>query len=210
VAAVFDLDSFVTDCRSALGEPTPALAVKELVERAISRPSDLDDALPAAHGGFLTLHRSADLTVLQFVWPPHVVLFPHDHRMWAANGIYGGGEDNTFYRRAGTSIGVSGGRRLDAGEVAVLGADAVHAVSNPYGSYTAAIHVYGGDYFATPRSQWDPVSLEEQPFNVEDVRRTLDEADRRAHDAEPGHGSGSGAAARPPAGADPEGGARHG
>jgi predicted metal-dependent enzyme (double-stranded beta helix superfamily) len=78
---VFDLDAFVTDCRSALGEATPAVAVKELVERAISRPSDLDDALtPPTRGGFRTLHRSAELTVLQFVWPPHVVLFPHDHR----------------------------------------------------------------------------------------------------------------------------------
>jgi predicted metal-dependent enzyme (double-stranded beta helix superfamily) len=209
---VFDLDAFVTDCRSALGEATPAVAVKELVERAISRPSDLDDALtPPTHGGFRTLHRSAELTVLQFVWPPHVVLFPHDHRMWAANGIYGGGEDNTFYRRTGTGIGVSGGRRLDAGDVALLGADAIHAVSNPYGDYTAAIHVYGGDYFATPRSQWDVVSFEEQPFNVEDVRRTLDEADARARDAEPGHRFGRDAAApRPPAGADPEAGALHG
>jgi predicted metal-dependent enzyme (double-stranded beta helix superfamily) len=210
--AVFDLDGFVTDCRSALREATAPVAVKELVERAISRPSDLEDALtPPTQGGFCTLHRSAELTVLQFVWPPRVVLFPHDHRMWAANGIYGGGEDNTFYRRTGSGICVSGGRRLDAGDVALLGADAIHAVTNPYGSYTAAIHVYGGDYFATPRSQWDAVSLEEQPFNVEDVRRTLDEADARAHDAARGHGSGGDAAApRPPAGADPEAGARHG
>ena len=209
---MFDVDTFVTDCRSALRETTPAIAVKELLERTISRPGDIDDALtPPARGGFRTLHRSAELTVLQFIWPPHVVLFPHDHRMWAANGIYAGGEDNTFYRRAEVGIRVSGGRRLDGGDVALLGEDAIHAVSNPYRGYTAAIHVYGGDYFATARSQWDPASLEEQPFNVEDVRRTLDEADARARDAERSRASRSGAARpRSRTGADDEAGARDG
>jgi predicted metal-dependent enzyme (double-stranded beta helix superfamily) len=206
--AVFDIDAFVSECRAALREATPAVAVKELVERVIAQPGDLDAALaPPARGGLRTLHRSQDLTVLQLVWPPHVVLFPHDHRMWAANGIYGGGEDNTFYRRADTGIRISGGRRLAAGDVALLGADAIHAVTNPHDSYTAAIHVYGGDYFATPRSQWDPDSLQEQPFNVEDVRRTLDEADARARTET----SGRGAAVNPPSApsrADEEAGAR--
>jgi predicted metal-dependent enzyme (double-stranded beta helix superfamily) len=120
------------------------------------------------------------MTVLQFVWPPGVKLFPHDHRMWAANGIYGGGEDNTFYRRTDQGLQAVGGKQLSAGDVALLGDDAIHAVANPHGAYTAAIHVYGGDYFATPRSQWDPTTLSEQPFDVEAVRRVLEEADRQA------------------------------
>jgi len=177
---MFDIDGFVTECSVALGESQPALAVEELVERAVAQPEQIDAALgTASRGGFRCLHRSDAMTVLQFVWPPGVQLFPHDHRMWAANGIYGGGEDNAFYRRTADGLQTSGGKQLKAGEVALLGADVIHAVANPNRGYTAAIHVYGGDYFATPRSQWDPTTLQEQPFDVEAVRRVLDEADRR-------------------------------
>jgi len=176
---VFDVDSFVSECRAALSDPRPQLAIQELVERAVSAPGAIDDAIGApTKGGFQTLHHSPELTILQFVWPPGVVLFPHDHRMWAAIGIYGGGEDNTFYRRGPERIEVSGGKRLEAGEVARLGPETIHSVSNPHPRYTAAIHVYGGDYFGTPRSQWDPEGHEE-PFDVEAVRRTLADADAR-------------------------------
>jgi predicted metal-dependent enzyme (double-stranded beta helix superfamily) len=181
---VFDVESFVSECRGALGEAQPQLAVQELVERAVATPGPIDDAIGApTKGGFRTLHHSPELTILQFVWPPSVVLFPHDHRMWAAIGIYGGGEDNTFYRRGTDRIEVSGGKRLDAGDVALLGTETIHAVRNPHRGYTAAIHVYGGDYFGTPRSQWDSAGHEE-PFDVDAVRRTLAEADARAAQAE--------------------------
>ena len=128
-------------------------------------------------GGIVPLHRSDDLTVLQIVWPPRVRLFPHDHQMWAAIGIYGGREDNTFYRRGPSGIVRSGGKSLEARDVAVLGRDVIHSVDNPGGTYTAAIHVYGGDFFATPRSEWDPDTLAEKPFDVEHTKRVLAEAD---------------------------------
>jgi predicted metal-dependent enzyme (double-stranded beta helix superfamily) len=178
---VFDVDAFVSDCRAALREAQPALAVKETLQRALSSPTRIDEALGApARGGVVTLHRSDDLTVLQIVWPPRVSLFPHDHQMWAANGIYGGREDNTFYRRGPDGIVVSGGKSLDAGDVVVLGRDAIHSVVNPAPTYTAAIHVYGGDFFATPRSEWDSETLAEEPFDIEHLKRVLAEADAAA------------------------------
>lgn len=181
---MFDLEAFVTDCRGALVEDRAAVAVKEVLERALARPTDIDDALGMPNrAGLFTLYRSPGLTVLHVIWPPGVSLYPHEHRMWAVNGIYGGREDNSFYRRAANRIVPSGGKSLDAGETVVLGRDAIHSVVNPCASYTAAIHVYGGDYFATPRSQWDPDTLVEQPFDVDHLKRVLDEADRAA-----GHG----------------------
>lgn len=175
---MFELDELVADCEAAGSEALPAVAVKEVVGRAVSQPAELERSLGvASRGGFRCLHRTASLTVLQFVWPPGVRLFPHDHRMWAVIGIYGGGEDNTFFRRADDGIAVSGGKRLEAGEVTILGDAVIHAVANPYRSHTAAIHVYGGDYFATPRSQWDPVTLREEPFDAEAVRRALDDSE---------------------------------
>ncbi|MCU1352147.1 MAG: hypothetical protein JWM05_1356 [Acidimicrobiales bacterium] len=193
---MFDVDEFVAQCRAALAETQPALAVKELVDRAVSDPGAIDAAIgPATAGGLRCLHQSADLTVMQLVWPPRVSLFPHDHRMWAANGIYRGAEDNVFFRRDGATIDRVGAKRLDAGDVGLLGADVIHMVTNPHGTYTAAIHVYGGDFFGVPRSQWDADTLVEEPFAVDSVRRVLDAADRRARssettgDGDRGHGA---------------------
>jgi predicted metal-dependent enzyme (double-stranded beta helix superfamily) len=178
---MFDVDEFITDCRAALVEKQAPTAVKEVVERALSRPEQIDAALgEPERAGISTLHRSDDLTVLWVVWPPHAALYPHDHRMWAANGIYGGREDNVFYRRGPDGIARSGAKAIDRGEVALLGSEVIHSVANPHSSYTAAVHVYGGDFFATPRSQWDPDSLVEQPFDVEQVRRLLVAADEAA------------------------------
>lgn len=178
---MFDVEQFVADCRAALVEQHPAVAVKEILERALSDPAAIDKVLGSPdRGGIVPLHRSDELTVLQIVWPPRVRLFPHDHQMWAAIGIYGGREDNTFYRRGPGGIVRSGGKALEAGDVAVLGRDVIHSVDNPGGTYTAAIHVYGGDFFATPRSEWDPDTLVEKPFDVEHTKRVLAEADAAA------------------------------
>ena len=102
---MFDVDEFVAACSAAMAETQPRLAVKEVVERAVSRPSEMDAVLGGpAKVGLHALFVSPEFTVLHVVWPPSVSLYPHDHRMWAANGIYGGREDNVFYRRTDTGI----------------------------------------------------------------------------------------------------------
>jgi hypothetical protein len=59
-------------------------------------------------------------------------------------------------------------------------------VRNPaQSSYTGAIHVYGGDFVATPRSQWDPATLSEEPYDLEAVHREFDRAEQ-AFNAEGG------------------------
>ncbi|MCU1452817.1 MAG: hypothetical protein JWN46_963 [Acidimicrobiales bacterium] len=181
---MFAVDEFVAECRSALAESHPSLAVKELVERAVSDPGAIDAALGRPQAGDLRcLYQSLDLTVVQLVWPPHVQLFPHDHRMWAASGIYRGAEDNVFFRRQGPTIERLSSKQLGPGDVVLLGAEVVHSVRNPRDSYTAAIHVYGGDFFGAPRSQWDAPALIERPFEMQSVRKVLDAADRAARAA---------------------------
>jgi hypothetical protein len=41
---------------------------------------------------------------------------------------------------------------------------------------TGAIHVYGGDFFGTERSEWDPETLLEQRYDVEKNMRLFEEA----------------------------------
>lgn len=178
---MFDIDRFVVDCREALVEDEPRRAVREVLQRAVAEPGQVADALTPTEGGFTLLHHAPDLTVLHVVWAPGMRIFPHDHRMWAAIGIYAGQEDNEFFRRAGPgrrTLTGSGGKQLALGEVVLLGDDTIHAVSNPLSQLTGAIHVYGGDFVNEPRSQWGPGSPEERPYDIDEARLQFAEANR--------------------------------
>jgi predicted metal-dependent enzyme (double-stranded beta helix superfamily) len=167
---VFDIDSFVADCRSALAEPQPMLAVKEILERAVSAPDAMAGSLRADPGVTL-LHRSDDLTVVSVLVPPGVPpTLPHDHRMWALVGIYGGQEDNTFFRRSDGGLVESGGRSIKPSDTLAMGDDTIHAICNPLShSALAAIHVYGGDLVAAERSMWTRPGYDEQPYDDKKV-----------------------------------------
>ena len=67
------------------------------------------------------------------------------------------------------------------GDVATLGHGIIHSVANPLGKYSAAIHVYGGDFFEPdePRSEWDHETLKERPWDVQTTRRSFAEAEER-------------------------------
>lgn len=176
---MFDIDELLNDLRSARGEDEPRLAVKEVLLRALDRPEAVAEALAPTEGGISLLHHSEDLTVLHVVWAPKMSIYPHDHRMWAAIGVYAGEEDNTFYRRSAPTartLTTSGGKQLRTGEVAVLGDDAIHGVVNPTDRLTGAIHVYGGDFLNEPRSQWGPGPLEERPYDFGDALAQVAEA----------------------------------
>jgi predicted metal-dependent enzyme (double-stranded beta helix superfamily) len=175
---VFDTDSFLSECEAAMKESQPRLAVKEVLGRAMSDPAAVAGALPPTRAGISRLHVSPTLTVLSVIWAPHMHFGPHDHRMWAAIGIYSGGEDNTFFRRAEETLVESGGTSLRPGAVALLGDDAVHAVRNPTSEFTGSIHIYGGDFFATARSEWRGQPYREQPYDVEYVLNYFEEANR--------------------------------
>jgi predicted metal-dependent enzyme (double-stranded beta helix superfamily) len=175
-----DKESFIEACRTAMREHDPKAVIQELVARAVSEPGLVVSALgEPRRAGVNTLYRSADLTILNLCWGPHLEFKPHDHRMWAVIGIYTGREQNFFYRRSGNSITRHGMRELNAGDTSLLGADAIHAVTNPLDQVTAAIHVYGGDFFGTPRSEWDPNTFVEQPYDTAATLRIFEESNTR-------------------------------
>ena len=66
---------------------------------------------------------------------------------------------------------------LCARDAAPLGHDIIHSVTNPIPRLTGAIHVYGGDFFdPTHRSEWNPETLQEGPFDPERAVRRFEEA----------------------------------
>ena len=174
------VEDIVDRCRTARAEQVPALAVRDVLEELVSDPGGLEGALgPVREGGIFTLHRSDDLTILHVVWTPGIALNPHDHRMWAVIGLYGGQEDNAFYRRTPGGLERAGGRELPAREVLVLGDDAIHSVANPRREFAMALHVYGGDFFAAERSEWDSDTYEERPRDLGRTMRLFEEANAR-------------------------------
>lgn len=73
----------------------------------------------------------------------------------------------------------AGARSLSMRDVQPLGHDIIHSVTNPTSKFTAAIHVYGGDFFGAHRSEWDLETLHEQPSDGERARALFEEANRR-------------------------------
>lgn len=185
---MFDLDQLIADCEEARADAQPRLAIREVLARALSRPAEVAEALAPTEGGLTLLHHTGELTVLHVVWAPGMTLYPHDHRLWAAIGIYAGQEDNAFYRRSGPgerTLTESGGKRVVTGDVLVLGDDAIHSVTNPLDRLTGAIHVYGGDFVNEPRSQWGPGPRLERPYDMDEARRQFAEANEAARADQP-------------------------
>ncbi len=52
----------------------------------------------------------------------------------------------------------------------------IHSVTNPTSRLTGAIHIYGGDFFATERSEWEPETLEERPYDLEKNMKLFEES----------------------------------
>jgi predicted metal-dependent enzyme (double-stranded beta helix superfamily) len=174
------VEDIVAKCRVALTEHTPVLAVRDVLAELVTESRGLEHALgPVSRGGITTLHNDADLTVLHVTWTPGMALYPHEHRMWAVIGMYGGQEDNAFFRRAPGGLQRTGGRELPAGDVLVLGEDAIHSVANTRKEFAVALHVYGGDFFTVERSEWDFETYEERPRDFERTQRIFDEANAR-------------------------------
>ena len=176
----FSVDSFLGDLHAANADASPRHAVREVVARAVSEPEALAQAFgPLTCGQSTVLHRAPDLLVLHIVWPPETSVEPHEHNLWAVMGIYRGVEDNTFYRRTGSGIERQGAVRLEPRDTRVMGEEAIHAVDVPTLAPTGAIHVYGGDLITTARSEFDPVSGAERPFDWAKSERQFAEMNAR-------------------------------
>jgi predicted metal-dependent enzyme (double-stranded beta helix superfamily) len=177
---MFSTERLITDCRTALADPSPEQAIKEIVRRAVSAPAEVVQALgEPKKAEIVPLYRSDTLTILNVIWAPGMSIYPHDHRMWAVIGLYGGREDNHFYRREPTGIVKASAKQLETGDTVLLGAPTVHSVTNPLSRFTGAIHIYGGDFFSVARSEFDPETYEERPYDVEKAKRVFLEANER-------------------------------
>ena len=175
---MFDLDEFIKECEDAQTENDSRRAIREVLDRAIA------DAVAGRQRARARSRRTE---------PPPPVGHADDpqrgvgarHDVAAARsphvgqiGIYAGQEDNAFFRRTGTTLTASGGKELHETDVLSLGDDAIHSVTNPRRSHTGAIHIYGGDFVAKPRSQWDPETMTEEPYDYNRILKQFEAANQ--------------------------------
>ncbi|MHA1189735.1 MAG: hypothetical protein ACTSSQ_04650 [Alphaproteobacteria bacterium] len=169
---MFNLERFVEDCRDAVVQDPTHKAVCELTERAFRDPSAIVTALGGepTESGLVPIYKSPDLTIVNVIWKPGMAVMPHNHEMWAVIGIYGGREDNIFWRRIKDDpdghIEAAGAQAMSTGDTTPLGKDLIHSVANPINKLTGALHIYGGDFFEIERSEWDAENLTEHPYDM--------------------------------------------
>ena len=178
---MFDLDRFTEDCREAVRADATHKAAREVLARANSDPAAILTALgEPKEAGVTPLYKSEELTILNVVWGKRMTIMPHNHRMWAVIGVYTGREDNIFWRKvpgeARGLIEAASAKSLGERCAEPLGCDIIHSVTNPLGRLTAAIHVYGGDFYGIKRSDWDPENLLERDYDFALHRRMFEEA----------------------------------
>ena len=180
---MFDLETFIAECRAALVADPSHRLVREAVARIVSEPAGILKGLgEPKRAEIQKLYHAADLTILNVVWGPMMTVMPHNHQMWAVIGIYSGREDNIFWRRLPDGSGrveAAGARALCVGDAEPLGHNIIHSVTNPIPRLTGAIQVYGGDFFGAARSEWDAETLLERRFDMERNRRLFADANAR-------------------------------
>ena len=176
---MFDKERFIAACRSAVAGDDGHKRVRELVAEVVAEPAAVMASLGEPERGEIqTLYRGGDLTIFNVLWAPHMMVAPHDHNTWAVIGVYTGREDNIFWRRLGETdapgIEAAGARSMGPSDTMPMGRDIIHSVVNPTTKITGAIHIYGGDFFAVDRIEWEPENLRAQAYDTETTRRRFE------------------------------------
>ena len=115
-------EKFVDDRKAAVGEGQRA--IREVVlESVADRVGIIKELGELTEAGVFPLYKADDPTIINFIWAPYMTLLPHNHNMFAVIGIYGGREDNVFWRRVG-DVQVAMGHRVSRRRVPIDGAGA--------------------------------------------------------------------------------------
>jgi predicted metal-dependent enzyme (double-stranded beta helix superfamily) len=161
------VDRFVADCLDAAATEDQVPALRELMERAVSKPQALRDRFPVPvdpdDDGIL--HRSSGLFVSSGIFPRGFETGLHDHSVPAVIGVWARHEDNLLYRRTKDGLEAEERLRVESGSVLVLDADTVHDVHAPVDGWSGALHVYLGDILAADRSSWADPAEPPIPFD---------------------------------------------
>jgi len=165
--------SIVEQCLGALDSADPQASVETVLRKAAT-DVDLADAIARktlfASLADMVIYRDENLTLLAGSLPPGFSAAPHNHNLWSVVSVLCGREDNRFYERDGDGLKPTGEASVEAPGVLPNPADVIHSICNPLDEPLLVLHAYGGDLLAVSRSNWDPETHKEIPFDWQKVR----------------------------------------
>jgi predicted metal-dependent enzyme (double-stranded beta helix superfamily) len=171
---VFVLARFVADCIAASDPADVEGSVERLrgvyKEQVQHCTADVRLAVPNEGPDEVLLHESNMCTIYIVRVPAGIRYAPHDHGMVAFVGVFDGVEVNDYFSRsAADSISIPSTSTISVhpGEVALLDADVVHAISSEGSSRSQALHVYLGNLGATARQLFNPKTGSAMEFTME-------------------------------------------
>jgi predicted metal-dependent enzyme (double-stranded beta helix superfamily) len=158
----------IEKCTDALTSPDPQSRVEAILLEAAKDPAivaAIAERVKFSSLGDLVIHRSDALTLLAGTLPPGFRAAPHNHNLWSVVSVCAGQEDNQFFERDGEGLRQVGEASVVAPGVLANPADVIHAIHNPLDTPLLVLHAYAGDLIGTPRSNWDPETHKEIPFD---------------------------------------------
>ena len=165
-----EIESFISTCQDFIANPQAYDLCYQLMLETMGNLPVLQESLgtlrPQERPEDAFLFRSSNLFIFNSLLIADLISPPHTHGTWAVVGVYKGQEDNIFYTRENGRLKEQSRKSLTPGEVVLLESETIHAVSNPLPTPSLALHIYGADLFSTPRSMWNPWTMDESPFEI--------------------------------------------
>ena len=167
---IMELNEFVANCQRVVKNKNGAKEVLTLMQLLMADLSKFQSFMKSLRHKSVfpdpILFQSPDLFIFNYCQIPGNQGPAHTHGVWAVIGVYEGQEINIYYERIGKKLKKVGREILTPGKIAPMEDDAIHSVSNPLDQPSFALHVYGGDLLAVARSMWNPWTMEELPFEI--------------------------------------------
>ena len=118
--------------------------------------------------GVTVLHEEPDrsLWLVAVAWLPGRGALPHNHGTWAVVAGVDGPERNILWRRRGSRLERQSEETVGPGNVVGFLPQAIHSVTNESQRKTLSLHAYGRNLNCIERSQFDPATGVERPFNL--------------------------------------------
>lgn len=183
MGCMIDIDSFISDCRDAVGISQDA--VHDVVRTALVDPERFAATMIQRPKPWF-FAADDDLTVFCTSGAPGTASAPHDHATWSVLGCFAGAEESWWHEPTNDALSTVGHGVSRAGDSHALPADAVHSVMNRWDTPNGVVHVYAGNFLALERTLWDPVTNERTPAGLKEMtaplglKSALDEEDAAA------------------------------
>ena len=170
MGSMINIDTFIADCRDAVGESQDA--VHGVVRAAIADYERFAAALIQRPKPWF-FAADDELTVFCTSGAPGTASAPHDHATWSVLGCFAGAEESWWHQPRGDELTTNGHSVLRAGESHALPVDVVHSVMNRWDVSNGIVHVYAGNFLALERTLWDPMTSRRSQAGLKEMTAPL-------------------------------------